>query len=95
MSSIDLLPWCTYTQPLSATFTPWLELKINNVAGCFKTHNRFRLIPPAAGQILTDKEENWEVLSAGFTESGEGGARKGWDVNTRGGGEKKPQTTMP
>lgn len=41
------------------------------------------LIPPAAGDILTDKKENWEVLSALFTESGEGGARKGWDVNAR------------
>lgn len=43
------------------------------------------LIPPPTGDILTDKKENWEVLSAGFTESGEGGARKGWDVNARGG----------
>lgn len=49
-------------------------------------------IPLAAGDILTDKKENWKVLSALFTESGEGGARKGWDVNAR--GEKKAQNTM-
>lgn len=50
------------------------------------------LIPRATGDILTDKEENWEVLSAGFSESGEGGARKGWDVNARSGGGEAQNT---